>query len=76
MSTIETILTRAMSEADFAEQLLTTPHVALAAYKLTTQKTAFFEKLAIAEFTALAPENRKSMAVSRQKELLILTLSG
>ena len=73
MSTIETILSRAMNESEFAEQLFTDPEMALADYELTVDEMTLLIKMSHTQFDALSPEERKSFVVVRQKELLTLT---
>lgn len=67
MSTLETILTRAMNDPEFAEQLFIDPDKALDTYQLSTQEMELFKNLTRAKFTALAPEERKSLAGLIQK---------
>lgn len=67
MSTIETILSRAMSDPQFAEQLFTNPEKALDTFQLSAQEMEIFKNLAQTRFTALAPEERKSLAGLIQK---------
>lgn len=62
MSTLETILSRAMNEPEFAEQLFNDPDQALAGYELSAEEYAKLKELSRAEFDALALEDRKSMA--------------
>ena len=64
MSTIETILSRAMSDSSFAEQLFTDADQALAGYDLTAEEIAKLKGMSRGDLntmTALAPEERKSM---------------
>jgi len=64
MSTIETILSRAMSDPAFAEQLFTNADQALAGYELTAEEIAKLKGMSRGDLnamTALAPEERKSM---------------
>jgi len=63
MSTIETILFRAMSEPTFAEQLMSSPEKALAGYNLSVEEVAKFKSMSRADFAALAPEERKSFGI-------------
>jgi hypothetical protein len=62
MSTIETILSRAMSDPVFAEALFADPEKALAEYELPADVLARFKSMSRAEFEALGTEERKSMA--------------
>lgn len=62
MSTIETILSRAMNEPEFAELLFSDPDQALAEYELSAEEHAKLKELSRAEFDSLALEDRKSMA--------------
>jgi hypothetical protein len=64
MSTIKTILTRAMNDPKFAEQLLVDMNAALAEYNLTTEELSQLSDMALAEFTTLNPEERKSFSLS------------
>ncbi len=67
MSTLETILTRAMSDPAFADLLLADPEKALAGYDLTAEEVASLKSMTRADFGALsadAPEERKSMALN------------
>jgi len=60
---IETILTRAMNDADFAAQILINPKDTLAEYDLTHEEVERFESLSRADFDAFSkasPEERKS----------------
>lgn len=61
MTTIETILARAMSEPDFADALFSEPETALAEYDLSAEEIAKFKELTRAQFETLTPEGRKSM---------------
>jgi hypothetical protein len=61
---IETILSRAMSDATFAESLFTDSEKAVAGYDLTAEELAGVKKMSRTEFgkfAAAAPEERKSM---------------
>ena len=63
MSTIETILTRMMNDAAFADAVLTDADKALAVYDLSPDEFAKFRNLSRADFEAYAsasPEERKS----------------
>ena len=68
MSTIETILSRAMSDDTFAEQLFTDAETALAKYNLSADEVSKFKRLSRAQFDAMIPEERKSMSVGPMKE--------
>ncbi len=63
MSTLETILTRAMNDPAFADVLLTDPEKALAEYELPPEVIAEFKNISRAEFEALKTEDRQSMSV-------------
>ena len=81
MSTIETILTRAMSDPEFADLLFTDAEKALAQYSLPAEELSKFKGITRADFEALtshAPEERKSLAKSfdSQGRLLIGTEGG
>ena len=62
MSTLETILIRAMNDTTFADLLFTQTEKALADYPLTTEEHTQLKKLSRAEFEVLATEQRNSMA--------------
>jgi len=66
LKTIETILDRAMGDADFAAQMLINPKEALADYDLTTDEIQRFESLSLADFDAFSkasPDERKSFSL-------------
>ena len=63
MSTIETILTRMMSDAEFADQLFTDAEKALAQYSLSAEEFSKLNNISRADFekfASTAPEERKS----------------
>jgi len=62
MSTLETILSRAMRDTAFAEQLITNPEEALADYDLSAEELAQFEGISSVEFAALEADVRKSFS--------------
>lgn len=65
MYTIETILSRAMNDVEFAELLLANPTEALAEYDLSAEELAHFKGMSRADFeafTVTSPEERKSLA--------------
>ncbi len=64
MSTIETILSRAMSDPAFADALLADPEKALAEYNLSPEQLAKFKEMSRADFEALPAEDRQSMAAA------------
>ena len=81
MSTIEAILTRAMSDHEFADLLFTDAEKALTEYNLPVAEIAKFKGITRADFEALtshAPEERKSLAkgFDSQGRLLIGTEGG
>ena len=60
---IEAVLSRAMSDAAFADLLFINPEMALSGYDLTTQETARLKGMSRADFDALtkaSPDERKS----------------
>jgi len=61
---VETILSRAMSDAAFAEELFASPSKALAGYDLTAEEIAQITSMSRAEFAALATEERKSFGLT------------
>lgn len=65
MTTIETILARAMSEPDFAQQLIADADRALMGYDLTAEEIETFKGISRVEFDGMAanPENRKSFSL-------------
>ena len=60
MSTLETILSRAMSDRQFAEQLFTNPEKVLAEYHLSEEEVGMLKGLSRAQFESMTPEERKS----------------
>jgi hypothetical protein len=63
---VETILSRAMSDAKFANSLFANPDQALVGFELTSEEVANFKSLSRAEFdamTAASPEERKSFSI-------------
>jgi hypothetical protein len=62
MSTIETILDRAMSEPDFAQQLFEDADQALHGYNLTAEEFIQIKSISQAKFADLQIEERKSLA--------------
>jgi len=65
MSTLETILSRAMSDAAFAEQLFAHPEKALAGYDLSAEEIEQVKNISRTDFVALAPEERKSFLIQK-----------
>ena len=61
MSTIETVLTRAMVDPAFANQLFFDPNRALASYNLTPLEIEQIRSMPRAEFNTHAVEARKSL---------------
>ena len=64
MSTIETILSRAMSEPDFAQQLFADADQALIGYDLTAEELIQVKSISHTKFSAMALEERKSFATT------------
>jgi hypothetical protein len=65
MSTLETILTRMMSDAEFADQLFANTEKALAEYNLSAEEFSKLNHISRADFdkfASTAPEERKSFA--------------
>ena len=63
---VETILSRAMSDAKFADSLFASPEQAFADYDLTTEERAALKGISRADVEAFAkasPEERKSFGV-------------
>jgi len=66
MSTIETILTRAMSDVPFADALLANPEAALREYVLSEDELTVFQGISRADFDAFAsasPEERQTFCL-------------
>ena len=61
MSTLETILSRAMNDAEFAELLFTDLNKAVAEYDLPAEEYAKLKSLSRTEFASSVIEQRKSM---------------
>jgi len=62
---VESVLSKAMSDAAFADALFADPEKALAGYDLTAEEKANFKKLSRAEFNKAmdgTPEERQSFA--------------
>jgi hypothetical protein len=81
MSTLETILSRMMSEPAFAEAVFADSEKALVDYKLSAGEIIKFKGTSRTDFetlTSQAPEERKSLAkgFDSQGRLLIGTESG
>ena len=69
MTTIETILSRAMSDDAFAEQLFTDAESVLAEYELSADEAAKLKGLRRAQFDAMTtPEERKSLSLGTMRE--------
>jgi hypothetical protein len=62
MSTFETILARAMSDAAFADALFAEPEKALVEYDLPADVIAKFKNISRAEFDTFDSEERRSMS--------------
>ena len=62
---VENILSRAMSDAKFADSLFANLEQALAGFELTAEETSKFKGLSRAEFDSLmsSPEERKSFSL-------------
>jgi hypothetical protein len=70
MTTIETILARAMSDPAFAELLFANPAETLAAYNLSADEIEQFKGISRADFeafTSASLEQRKSMSINFSK---------
>jgi hypothetical protein len=66
MSTIETILTRAMSDPAFADLLFADVEKALVGYDLTPEELTSLKSIShieIDKFAAASPEERKSFSI-------------
>lgn len=62
MSILETILSRAMNDESFADQLFSDAETALAEYDLSADEVEKLKGLSRAQFDATPPEERKSMS--------------
>ena len=65
-TSVETILSRAMSDAKFADSLFANPEQSLAGYDLTLEETTSLKAMTRADIDAFArasPEERKSMGI-------------
>jgi len=60
---LETVLSRAMSDAAFAEQLFADPEKALVDYELTADELAQIKGMSSVEFSALEADARKSLSI-------------
>ncbi len=69
MSTIETILERAMSDPAFADALLADPEKALAEYDLPADVVTKLKEMSRADFEALDAEDRRSMSIKSLKPI-------
>ena len=61
---IESVLSRAMSDSAFADQLFANPALALAGFELTTEEATSLKSMSRAEFDKFSnssPEERKSL---------------
>jgi hypothetical protein len=72
---VEAILSRAMSDAKFADSLFANPDQALAGFELTAEESNTFKGMARADFDKLfqaSPEDRKSFALTLNHSQTIL----
>ena len=60
---VESILSKAMSDSAFADALFANPENALAGFDLTAEEKAKFKGLTRAHFDAMTPEERQSFAI-------------
>jgi len=66
-ASIETILSRAMSDSAFADQLFANPEQTLTGYDLTAEEAAAFKGISRTDVDAFAkasPEERKSFGIN------------
>jgi hypothetical protein len=61
---VQIILSRAMSDAEFAKLLILHPEQALAGYTLSAEELAVFNELTLADFAPRPPEHRKSFSLA------------
>ena len=59
--TVESILSKAMGDAAFADLLFAQPEQALAGYDLSAEEAASLKGISRAEFLHATPEKRKSL---------------
>lgn len=64
MSTIEDILTRMMSDNNFADAVFADADSALASYSLSTDELAKFKSLSKTDFLTMTTEDRKSFVTA------------
>ncbi len=69
MSTLESVLARAMSDPAFADALLADPEKALAEYDLPAEVVAKLKEMSRADFEALDAEDRRSMSIKGAKPI-------
>ncbi len=69
MSTLESVLARAMSDPAFADALLADPEKALAEYDLPAEVVAKLKEMSRADFEALDAEDRRSMSIKGLKPI-------
>ena len=60
---VETILSRMISDSAFADSVFADAEKALADYKLSAEEIAKFKGLTRAHFEEMVPEERKSLAI-------------
>ena len=60
---VETILSRMISDSAFADAVFTDAEKALAEYKLSAEEIAKFKGLSRAHFESMLPEDRKSFLI-------------
>jgi len=58
---VESILSRAMNDAEFVEQLFANPDKALAGYNLSAEETAQIKKMTRSEFNSMMAEMPESL---------------
>jgi hypothetical protein len=64
--TVETILSRAMSDGSFADQLFTNPDQALAGFELTAEEVVSLKGISRADietYSTASPEERRSFSL-------------
>ena len=71
---VETILSRMISDSAFAEAVFADAEKALAEYKLSAEEVAKFKELTRAHFTSMTTEERKSFALTQNHNETALTL--
>jgi len=70
--TVESILSRAMSDPAFADLLFTDAAKALEGAELTAEEASSLNGLSRAQFQTMSPEDRKSFCMSNHNETTLI----